>query len=948
MWLKFGPSFAGIFGNFFGSTGWRFHWPAGVVMVGVMTSPAGSIGIVRAPALAVDNRHACWLSADGELETVDHDTAAARAQGTAPIVCHGPATAQRLGCAPFACFDLLQLFAFVRPAAFCLPTVSGVAAALELAAPADTESAAMALHDAARRLLAEVSPLDKTAAGIAVMMSRAGWMWGPAVVDALGLTPDQVAAPERALAVWRDRPEWGDAGVPDPPGNAAVTAAAARARLAALVGDDAEDRPQQADYASATCAAFAPREQAEVPNLVLAQAGTGTGKTLGYLAPASVWAETNKGPVWISTYTRNLQRQIDDETGRLFSAAARRGGKVVVRKGRENYLCLLNLDDATKRFPALRPHDAVAVGLMARWASRSRDGDMGGDLPAWLAGVTSRGGVLGMADRRGECVYSACEHYAKCFVEQTIRRARHADIVIANHALVMIQAALGAGDDGQVPTRYVFDEGHHLFDAADAAFAGHLTAAETADLRRWLLGPEGGRRRARGLEQRAKDLLGDDDAAHDAYHAVLAAARQLPAPAWSTRLADRRPQGPMERFLAGVRDQVYARVADAASPYGLETEVQPATAAVAAAAGELAASLGTLAAPMAALRQRLLARLDKEADELDSATRQRIEAVGRGLQRRGLQVAGWRDMVAHLEDDTPEAFADWFGIERSDGRDMDVGMYRHWVDPTVPLAAEVLGKAHGVVVTSATLTDGTGDDTADWLAAEQRTGAVHLAPGEANERPVVRARVPSPFDYEAMTRVFVVTDVARDDMDQVAAAYRELFKAAGGGALGLFTAVARLRAVHARGAAALEDAGLTTYAQHVDRMDVATLIDIFRAETDSCLLGTDAVRDGVDVPGDSLRLLVFDRVPWPRPSLLHKARKARFGGGAYVDMLTRLRLAQAFGRLVRRQDDRGVFVLLDRRFPSRLHGAFLEGVEVVRTGLAEAIGETRAFLTGNP
>lgn len=917
-------------------------------MVGAMDQPTGSVGFVRAPALAADNRQACWLSADGELETIDHDEAAARAQAAAPVVCHGPATAQRLGCAPFACFDLLQLFAFVRPAAFCLPTVSGLAAALDLPLPDDNEGETMTLMAAARRLLAEVSPLDKTAAGIAVMMSRAGWMWGPAVIDALGLTADQVAAPERALAIWRDRPEWADGGAPDPPGDAAVSAAAARSRLAELVGEDAEDRPQQADYASATCVAFTPREQAETPNLVLAQAGTGTGKTLGYLAPASVWAETNKGPVWISTYTRNLQRQIDDETGRLFSAAARRGGKVVVRKGRENYLCLLNLDDATKRFPALRPHDAVAVGLMARWASRSRDGDMGGDLPAWLAGVTSRGGVLGMADRRGECVYSACDHYAKCFVEQTIRKARTADIVIANHALVMIQAALGSGDDAYLPTRYVFDEGHHLFDAADSAFAGHLTAAETADLRRWLLGPEGGRRRARGLEQRAKDLLGDDDAAHDAYQGVLAAARQLPAPAWGTRLADGRPQGPTETFLAGVRQQIYTRAQDSASPYGLEVEVRPAIEPVLAAAKDLAKCLNDLAGPMTALRQRLLARLDKEADELDSATRQRIEAVGRGLQRRGHQVAGWRDMVAHLEDETPEAFADWFGVERIDGRDLDVGMYRHWVDPTVPLASEVLSKAHGVVVTSATLTDGTGDDTADWLAAEQRTGSVHLAPEAANERPVVRARVPSPFDYGAMTRVFVVTDVARDNMDHVAAAYRELFKASGGGGLGLFTAVARLRAVHARLAAALEDMGLTAYAQHVDRMDVATLIDIFRAETDSCLLGTDAVRDGVDVPGRSLRLLVFDRVPWPRPSLLHKARKARFGGGVYVDMLTRLRLAQAFGRLVRRQDDRGVFVLLDSRFPSRLHGAFPEGVDVVRTGLAEAINETREFLAESP
>ena len=111
-----------------------------------------------------------------------------------------------------------------------------------------------------------------------------------------------------------------------------------------------------------------------------------------------------------------------------------------------------------------------------------------------------------------------------------------------------------------------------------------------------------------------------------------------------------------------------------------------------------------------------------------------------------------------------------------------------------------------------------------------------------------------------------------------------------------------------------------------------------------CSSDLDAVRDGVDVPGRSLRLIVFDRVPWPRPDILHRARKAAFGGSAYDDMLTRLRLKQAYGRLIRRADDRGVFVLLDRMMPSRLAGAFPEGVAIERVGLAQAVAETRAFL----
>jgi ATP-dependent DNA helicase DinG len=89
-------------------------------------------------------------------------------------------------------------------------------------------------------------------------------------------------------------------------------------------------------------------------------------------------------------------------------------------------------------------------------------------------------------------------------------------------------------------------------------------------------------------------------------------------------------------------------------------------------------------------------------------------------------------------------------------------------------------------------------------------------------------------------------------------------------------------------------------------------------------------------------------VPWPRPDILHKARRALFGRRGFDDMITRLRLKQAFGRLVRRAGDHGVFVLLDPMMPSRLFGAFPPGVEPQRVGLAEAVARTRAFLADPP
>ena len=149
--------------------------------------------------------------------------------------------------------------------------------------------------------------------------------------------------------------------------------------------------------------------------------------------------------------------------------------------------------------------------------------------------------------------------------------------------------------------------------------------------------------------------------------------------------------------------------------------------------------------------------------------------------------------------------------------------------------------------------------------------------------------------------------------------------------------------MHKRLSVALAQKGLPLYAQHIDPMDTGTLVDMFRAERDACLLGTDAVRDGVDVPGDSLRLIVLDRVPWGTPTILERARKETFGGNAYTDMVVRLRLRQAFGRLIRSENDRGCFVILDPRLASRFTTAFPPGVAVERVGLVEAIERVKEF-----
>ncbi|CAN0594265.1 unnamed protein product, partial [Laminaria digitata] len=177
--------------------------------------------------------------------------------------------------------------------------------------------------------------------GIARALQRAGWLWGSFVLDALGvdaMSDQGAAAATSALAVWRKVPEWTESAPEPPPANDAVSEDEARDRLEVLLGDGSESREGQRDYAAAAAAAFAPPTAPDTPNIVLAEAGTGTGKTLGYIAPASVWSEKNAGPVWISTYTRNLQQQIDQELDHLYPDPDLKARQVVIRKGRENYL----------------------------------------------------------------------------------------------------------------------------------------------------------------------------------------------------------------------------------------------------------------------------------------------------------------------------------------------------------------------------------------------------------------------------------------------------------------------------------------------------------------------------------------------------------------------------------------------------------------------------------
>ncbi|MCR6659365.1 MAG: ATP-dependent DNA helicase [Asticcacaulis sp.] len=898
-------------------------------------------------------------------------------------------------------FDVLELFAFVRPAQFCAPSVAGLALACGYPEPQTPEAQAQVLFDVVTRLCEDLkaAPLGfRLVAQSGVrLMEKQGWPWAPllqAVLDESQIPADYVPPP--ALDVWTLLEEWEDQ---PPEGQARAVSlteeevgAALDANLARAGLD--ERRPEQREFAQKARDIFAPKFVKDQPNMLLAEAGTGVGKTLGYLAPAHAWARKAQGQVWVSTYTKALQKQIYNDTRALFDSPHERAEQVVVRKGRENYLCLLNFQERLNGAHS-QPEIIMAV-LMARWVLYSRDGDiMSGDFPTWLPSLlppTSPAHVFqtltpsALVDRRGECTYAACPHYRVCFIEKSVRKAKSATLVIANHALVMAQAAYDLrdtaraeieaelnGEDMQdevaVPalSRLIFDEGHHVFEAADSAFATRLSGLEAFELRRWIRGNEGRSRRGRGLEARLGDLLSGDETSKQAMQELMRAAAVLPAEGFSQRITVRTqngggldPVGPIEALLVEVYRQIDVRLGEARlrsrfsqdADQGGECEAHPCLEGVAHGGEDRGARRpAAIEVPLLALVRALEDRLSSGKEDIEPADRIRIEGALRGLERRArMLLPAWRALLQQLtldDEPTPEGAQtiDWFSTEVIRGRVVDVCLNRHYVDPSLPLADYVLKPAHGVLVASATLSDGIkveeGENRDIFALARQRTGANHLVMGAK------AIRVASPFDYASQARLFVVTDVSREDARSVGAAMQALFVAAKGGALGLFTAIRRLKAVYEQINKPLSEQGLSLYAQHVDPLDVSDLISVFRAEHNSCLLGTDAIRDGVDVPGQALRLIAFDRIPWPRPDTLHRARRQHFGQKIYDDALTRAKLAQAFGRLIRRKDDKGVFVMLDSAAPTRLFSGLPEGVLVQRCTLAEAITAIEMFLYPN-
>ncbi|HEY7877589.1 MAG TPA: helicase C-terminal domain-containing protein [Gemmatimonadaceae bacterium] len=646
----------------------------------------------------------------------------------------------------------------------------------------------------------------------------------------------------------------------------------------------------------------------------LFEAGTGVGKSLGYLIPALRWAAANGERTIVSTNTINLQEQlVGKDLPLLAGALSDQKVRFALLKGWRNYVCLQRLEQAGAQGggggvgPSLFERGVAAeIDMLRDWAAGTADGSLA-DLPtppspeAWDE-------VAAEADLCGRLT---CPHFDRCFVFAARRRAAEADVIVVNHHLLLAdlsvrRAQQNWGDAAVLPAyrRLVIDEGHHLEDAA----AAHLgTTVTRRALERLLSRLE--RRGGRGL---LASLAAKLSAREDLYSVAsldLVTARLVP----SVRAA--REKGGVVFALLDVvlaeSGEHVMRLTDGFADHpvwrgGLD-----------AALTDLLREIALLRAGLQMVRERL--EIDAGAMDVTTGLVREIRGVVRRLESLG-------DGLARALRPPPDSgrLVRWLEVR---GRERHIAAAAVPLDIAPILREDLFARVETAIVTSATLAE---NECFTFLV--ERLG---LTEPEVEPETAV---FPSPFDFAEQALFVVPTDVPPPNVDAAAHlratvdVLRDLAAAADGGLFALFTSHRDLRAA----AAALRacpppppDAARWPLLVHgEDGRDA--LLRRFRESGRALLLGTSSFWEGVDVPGDALRGLLIAKLPFRVPTepltAAHAEAIAERGGDPFREFMlphAALRLKQGFGRLIRSGTDRGVVVLCDPRVVTKSYGESL-------------------------
>jgi Rad3-related DNA helicase/DNA polymerase III epsilon subunit-like protein len=613
---------------------------------------------------------------------------------------------------------------------------------------------------------------------------------------------------------------------------------------------------------------------------LLVEAGPGTGKSLAYLLPAVHHAVASGERVVIATNTITLQEQLFSKDIPFMRSWLPFDFKASLLKGRANYVSLRRwnryLNAPSRRADGTWFDEELTFKLrMLVWLAQTHNGDRaeiklnGFEELFWLRAASTP----------DDCLAAHCENYKtqRCFYWNSRRAAQDADVIVTNHALLLADALAG-GSVLPPHEHLVVDEAHQLEETAVDALTirvGEEELLESID----------------GTLTWFRAAVGPPD---EAVRTTAGDCRQAVTDFFREARAIIRARQPEVPLRPGRDDPVILDAISRSLPDVAQLE-------------PLASALGGQATALRVALDDAGARLPLEATPY----------AERELDLFKMQLHGRADLVVQaLLQPRPDRLY-WVGTERRSGRPVLQAA------PTAAgreLQARAFQGKETVVFTSATLA------VADSFAYFKRgVGLEALATHE-----MVLA---SPFDYLSQALLCLPTDLRELTdpafLDQVTDVVGEIAEAIGGRTLVLFTSHQQLRDVADRLRMRTARNGLTVLAQNVDGTR-RQLLAQFQERPRSILLGSSSFWEGIDVPGDALSCVVIVRLPFRVPNdPLQLARSASladpFGQLALPEAV--LRLKQGFGRLIRRQTDRGAVVLMDHRIANRTYGAaFLDAL----------------------
>jgi ATP-dependent DNA helicase DinG len=611
------------------------------------------------------------------------------------------------------------------------------------------------------------------------------------------------------------------------------------------------------------------------PEHLLVEAGTGVGKSFAYLVPAIERVTRHKQRVVVSTHTIALQEQLINQDIPFLQSVLPMEFSAVLMKGRGNYIGLRRLARAGQRQELLFDSRAAREELwrIEDWAYRTRDGSLS-DLSVQPAPAVWEK----VRSEQGNCMGRRCPHYERCFYQQARRRAENANLLIVNHALFFSDLAVRAQGAGILPDYdlAILDEAHTIEDVAGSHFGLSVSDGQI----RYLLNSLYNERTKHGF------LAG--------FHADVAIRAVLKTRGVLTRFTDELASWQTAHGRSNGRLLVPPPVKN------------------------------TISDALRDLHQKLRSVRDLATDEGD-----RFEL--NLLMERTIGLAETTEELLSQEHE------DWvYWIESTPHRSNRLTVTGRPVDIGPNLRDSLFGLIPSVVLTSATLTTGGGDDGFAYIRNRLTL-------------PDVRAcSLGSPFDYANQVTVHVeagLPDPNQADafLPPACAAIEKYVRQTQGRAFVLFTSYSLMDRCAEMLADRLAAAELELLVQGRE-LTRTQMLDRFRQDRRCVLFGTDSFWGGVDVPGPALSNVIIVKLPFAVPD--HPAIEARVeqirrqGGNPFTAFQLPeaiLRFKQGFGRLVRTKDDCGIVVILDPRVCSKSYGrAFLEALPecriVIRNG----------------